>query len=117
MSEEARRKPTGAIIGTALLWLLFNALGTVAVYSVNQLAVMIFAVATSQNRSVEKFFGGVLTGQITALVAGAVWLVAFIWSAEYTIKHIGERHLWRIYAWMIGVELLLIITAWFFKLL
>lgn len=104
-------------IGTALLWLLSCALGLIAIYAVIRLSQMVFALSTSQSmQSVGLYYSTVLTGQIAALVSGGVWLVMVIWSGEYSLRHVGERRLWKIFAWIIGIEVFLIFAAWIFNL-
>jgi len=118
MSTPVKSRQITITITTALAWLLAVVLGLAAIYATYQLSLAVFATATRQDPSTTgQFYTGVLTGQLTALFAGGLWLVAVIWSGEYALKHAGERRVWKIFAWMLGIEVLLILVAWFLNLL
>lgn len=118
MNTEGKRNLLWVRAATVLLWILTCAVGLVAIYSIIRLSVLIFAVVTGQGmQTVGLVYTGVFVGQIAAVVSGGLWLVAAIWSGEYAIKHVGERRLWKVFAWMLGVELFLIFMALFFGLL
>jgi hypothetical protein len=118
MNSQAKPRPISAVLITVVAWLLSLVLGLMAIYAVYQLALTVFALVTRQDlRTISQFYTGVLTGQITAFCSGAVWLAAIIWTGEYALRHVGERRLYKIFAWMIGIEALLILIAWFLNLL
>ena len=42
-----------------------------------------------------------------------VWIAAFIGSAEYHYRHVGQPRSWRLFAWIIGVQLSILLLAVF----
>jgi hypothetical protein len=57
------------------------------------------------------YFAGVLSGQVVTVIAGLVWVMVIIGSGEYLFKHAGQRKAWIILAWLLGIELLIILLG------
>ena len=98
------RTPVYIVIG--LLWLLSAALGFVSVYYFHELAILIYAAFIGKEYSI-----GVLVGQASAIIAALIALGAIIVTGEYHLKHAGQRKSWQILAWMLGIEVLIIVVG------
>ena len=102
------------ILLTILLWLLAAVLGLVAVYYIHELAYVAYAVYLNQvqgKAGVNETFTGVFFGQIAAVVGGITWLGTIIGLTEYQLKHAGEPKAWKVFGWIIGIELLFILVG------
>ena len=52
-----------------------------------------------------------LSGNITAILAGLLWIGVAVGGIEYHFRHVGERKSWRILAWTLGIEAALIVVS------
>ncbi len=93
-------------IATGLLWLATAGLGLAAVYYLHSLSTLIYAILGGR-----EFWVGSLIGQVSALIAGILWLVIIIITGEYYLKHAGEKKTWKIIAYVLGAELLIILIG------
>jgi hypothetical protein len=92
----------------ALLWLVSVAGGMYALYSLSKLAITLYALLG------DTYYAGVLTGQVTAVLAALAFIVMFILTGEYHLKHVGERRSWLLFGWVLAVELLIILAGLIF---
>lgn len=102
------------IILTVLLWLLAAVLGLAAVYYLHEISFVAYALYLSVTKSqvaISENYTGVLIGQITVFVGAIAWLVAIIGLGEYQLKHSGEPKAWKIFGWILGIEILLIVIG------
>lgn len=103
-SGSARRTPV--YILTALLWLATSAIGLSAIYYLHAASILIYDALGGNEYRV-----GVLIGQVTVLVGALLWIASVIVSGEFHLKHAGERKSWVIIAWMLGIELTIVILG------
>jgi hypothetical protein len=92
-----------------LLWLASGALGLYAVYSVSKLTSTVYALVGGS-----RYYNGVLASQLATLLMGFVWIGLFIVTGEFIRKHPGERSSWKVLAWVLGVELVIILLGLLF---
>ena len=59
------------------------------------------------------YWGGVLIRNLSILILAAGWLVLVIGTGEYHRVRVGQRASWRLFAWTIGVEVVILILAFF----
>ena len=93
---------------SGLLWLIGALLGIYTVYSLHNLSGTIYALFGKD------YYTAVVIGQVVAVIFGLAWIVIFIATAEFLIKHSAERFFWRLFAWIFGVELLIILLSLLF---
>jgi hypothetical protein len=105
---EAKNTPLIWQILAALLWLVSVAGGLYALYSLSKLASTIYALFG------DTYYAGVLSGQLIAVLAGLGLIAMFIITGEYHLKHSGERRSWTLFGWVLGVELLIILSGLLF---
>src|SRR5690606_29634972 len=94
-------------IATGLLWLATAGLGLAAVYYLHSLSTLIYAVLGGR-----EFWVGSLIGQVSAVIGGIIWLILIIVTGEYYLKHAGEKKTWKIIAYVLGAELLIILIGY-----
>lgn len=87
------------------LWLVSAGLGLYAVYSVSKLSTTIYALFGKDYNT------GVLIGQVGAVVACAVWIVAVMVMGETLLKPDGKSNIWRLLSWTISIELLIVVLG------
>lgn len=104
--HSSKVKSTSILLLVAVLWLISAILGLIAVYYLRELTILIYALVGSRD-----YYIGVLTSQVVTIVGGLLWVIVIIGTGEYHLKHAGERKSWRIFAWTIGIELLIIALA------
>jgi hypothetical protein len=92
-----------------LLWLASGALGLYAVYSISKLTATVYALLGGN-----RYYNGVLASQVLTLIMAFVWITMFIVTGEYIRKHPGERSSWKLLAWVLGIELLIILLGLLF---
>lgn len=106
-NNTGKTKPLIGQILSVLLWLISAGLGLYAVYSSFRLATSAYALIGKD------YYTGVLAGQVTAVVAGLVWIISVVVGGETLRSHAGESKIYRLLGWMIGIELLLIVLGFF----
>lgn len=107
-STPAKNKPAVVYVLSALAWLAAAGVGLAAIYYLFQAVVGIYIVTGGA----EKGTAGVL--QYGSVLLGAVaWLAAIVFLGEYTLKHPGERGMWKRFAWIFGVEAVIILIGAF----
>lgn len=89
-----------------LLWIACGALGLYAVYSIYKLSSTVYAWLGG-----DKYYIGVLIGQVLTLVMGFAWIAMFIISGEYNRKHAGEIRIFKLFGWILGIELVIILLG------
>lgn len=93
---------------TAIAWLAAAGFGLTAIYYLFQAVVGIYVLTGGADKGV----GGLLQYGSVFLGAG-IWLASIVLIGEYALKHPGERSTWKRFAWIIGVELIIIIIGAF----
>ncbi|MBE0697326.1 MAG: hypothetical protein IH586_10415 [Anaerolineaceae bacterium] len=91
-----------------LLWLASVAGGLYALYSLSKLALTVYALFG------DTYYEGVVTGQVAAIIAALGFIVMFIITGEYHLKHAGERRSWMLFGWVLGIELVIIFAGLLF---
>ncbi len=92
----------------AVLWLVSLAGGLYALYSLSKLGATLYALLDNT------YYAGVFTSQLTAVLAALGFIVMFIVTGEYHLKHVGERRSWILFAWVLGLEAVLILAGLLF---
>ena len=101
------RRPQLQILA-GILWLVSGVMGLYAIYSLYELSSTLYALIG------DKYYVGVLIGQITTAIGGIAWIVSFISLGEYQRKHAGESSVLKFTAWVLGVETVLILLGLIF---
>lgn len=119
MGETPSNEPAASprlLVGVvvAVLWLATAGLGLYAIYQLHALSILAFqAIKGPQNFTPSDFNTGRLISYLVILLGGLGWIAAVILSGEYHLKHAGEAKSWKIIAWSLGVEILIIAVGYF----
>jgi hypothetical protein len=107
--------PVGLQAGLAVfLWLASVVLGGLAIYYLREIALVLFTTFIIRDRNPASFYSEAVT-LITWLtfVVALVLVIYIVGSGEYHLKHFRERSSWLLFAWGLGVELVIIAIALF----
>jgi hypothetical protein len=112
-SERANGLAAGLV--TLVGWLVTCALGIVTIFDVRDivlgLCLRLFAPAVSTS---------LIQAFSTALAAWSMFLwtiilIAYIFgSAEFAYRHVGRPRVWKLFAWVFGLEVMIIAVRWGF---
>ena len=102
--------PVGLQAGLAvILWLASAALGGVAIYYLREIILVLFTTFVVGDRNPAIYYSQAVTlMNWMTFIAAIILLVYIIGSGEYHLKHFRERSSWRLFAWGLGVELVII---------
>jgi len=50
-------------------------------------------------------------GIILLIILAVVWIAVFLGGAEYIYRNIGQPRVWRLFAWIIGVEIAIFLLS------
>jgi hypothetical protein len=94
-------------IVTVLLWLGTALVGLYELFVMRELLYHVYVVLGGRDPGVAAALGvwGVL-------VLALVWIGAFIGGAEYHYQHVGERQSWRLFGWIIAIEVVILVLAY-----
>jgi hypothetical protein len=87
------------------LWLVTIALGIADIYYIRELYFALYA-----RRSFDAA-PALLWGDILVVVAAIVFVGFILWSSEYHRRRYGRLESWKLFAWTLGVELLIPLLA------
>jgi hypothetical protein len=102
---------------TVVLWLVTAVVGLYEIGLSREILVGLFARFSNVSQAGYEAFkqeqlAGTL-GIVLIMILAVVWIIAFIGGAEYLYRRVGQPSAWRLFAWIIGVELAIFILAWF----
>ena len=99
----------GLPVLTGLLWLLTFVLGLQLITSIGYLLSLLFVMAGGSIK-----VAAVINWPLTCVLA--IGLLAFtIFTGEYHRKRVGKPESWRLFAWSIGIEVLILLLHYFFR--
>ncbi len=110
-NEVSRSRKIGLWLLTAVLWVTTVGLGFLAFIAFQDIATTAIGYILSGDPEVDvvQARGWVTTTRnVSTMIAGVLWLIMVIGGMEYHFRHVGQRRSWRIFAWTLGIELLLI---------
>ena len=110
-NEISRSRKIGLWLLTAVLWVATVGLGFLAFIAFQDIATTAvgYILAGDPEVDVVQARGWVTTTRnVSTMIAGVLWLIMVIGGMEYHFRHVGQRRSWRIFAWTLGIELLLI---------
>lgn len=110
-NEVSRSRKIGLWLLTAVLWVTTVGLGFLAFIAFQDIATTAIGYLLSGDPEVDvvQARGWVTTTRnVSTMIAGVLWLIMVIGGMEYHFRHVGQRRSWRIFAWTLGIELLLI---------
>jgi len=96
-----------------ILWLLSIVLGALSIVAVREIALFLFTEFVVRDRTAAYFYSQSVTllNSVTVLLA-IVLVVYVVGSGEYHLKRFGQRSSWRLFAWALGVELVLVLLGY-----
>lgn len=113
-SKEPAASPRALIgVAVAVLWLVTVLLGLFAVYNLHALSMLAFQAIKGHQFTPSDFNTGRLIGYLVIFFGGLGWIATAILSGEYHLKHAGEVKSWKIIAWFLGIEILIIAVGYF----
>ena len=116
MSEEITY-PLGKIgtaVATLVLWAFTAALGMFEILVVRDMVLRVYARFFADDWAYgDDYWGGVALGQVLVVILAIVWIGLIIGAAEYHYKYFGQPKSWRLFARVIGVELAVLVLAFF----
>ncbi len=92
---------------TGLLWLGAAILGLISLLVIRDLSLWVFVSSGSSNA-----WAGAVT-ILVMMISALIYITAVIGGAEYHYKQIGQPSSWKLFAWTIGIELLILILPHF----
>ena len=110
-NEVSRSRKIGLWLLTAVLWVATVGLWFLAFIAFQDIATTAvgYILAGDPEVDVVQARGWVTTTRnVSTMIAGVLWLIMVIGGMEYHFRHVGQRRSWRIFAWTLGIELLLI---------
>lgn len=104
---------------TALLWLGSIGLGMAAIPAARDLLLTLYAWLVSgfgryPNRVENAENAAWAINQIAILVLAVILLAWAVGSGEYLSRRLGQRGTWKLLAWGLGVEVVILLAAYFF---
>ncbi|MBZ0304407.1 MAG: hypothetical protein K8J31_32020 [Anaerolineae bacterium] len=111
------RKRTQQIL-TAILWLMTVALGALAISALIRgidAQVLAYIFKRMQTQEMGPMTASTLSRAVnlaTILIAGLLWIGGVVFAGiGYHSKRVGQPRSYRVFAWTIGVELILIVVG------
>jgi len=100
-----------------VLWLASAAVGIWQIALIREMLFRLIARFSSVSESEYEAFKQAqlasAVGTWLVVILTIVWIAVFIGSAEYHYRHVGEPRSWRLFAWIIGVQLSILLLAVF----
>jgi hypothetical protein len=97
---------------TAILWLATAALGMLCIMYGHDLLVTAIVAGIGQVSPLDdtvRARGTVVTiYNVTFMLLAIIWLAVVVGGADYHFRRVGQPQSWRVFAWVIGVELALL---------
>ena len=90
-----------------LLWILSFGLGLLAIYSLREICLFIFAQFSTS------WAPAAFGVDMIVWVSGIIFLIFLLISTEYHMKHVGQPASWRLFATTLGIEILIAVIAYF----
>ena len=97
-----------------ILWVGTVAFGLLEVAIVHRIFLNIYTLAAGYEEGTEEIFearytiGAVYSFSIVIL--GALWLLFFLISSHYHLKYAGQGRSWRLFAWTVAVQVLILVV-------
>jgi hypothetical protein len=100
-----------------LLWLTSIVLGIVEIVTVRNALLALYAWVVTQSsvtpEQLRSTYGSAMfISQASVFVLALVMVGVAIGTGEYHAKHFGERRSWRLFGWVLGIELLLLLVTY-----
>lgn len=109
-----RKILTGSL--TLLLWLATVALGVYEIATVREALLTLYGwIVTMGDPGPThlrgSYWSAVLFGQVITIVFAMLMVGVVIGGGEYHAKYAGESRSWRLFAWTLGVQLLILFVT------
>lgn len=102
---------------TAGLWLASAGVGFLAFIAIQDIATSAAALALIDDTpeiGIVETHGWITTARNVSTMIGAIlWLAVVVGGMEYHFRHVGERRSYRVFAWTLGIEVVLIAVSTF----
>ncbi len=59
----------------------------------------------------KEYWQAIALGNWALIPLSFIWIAVFIGGAEYHAKHLGQRSSWKLFGWIIAVEVLILVMA------
>lgn len=109
-------KKSTTVLIVIIIWLVTAAVGIWEIVLVRELIFRLlgsFLVAGSTIQAAHQADTASSVGVFVVLVLAVIWIAAFIGSAEYHRRHLGEPTSWRLISRIISVELAIFFLVFF----
>jgi hypothetical protein len=109
MQSQPKIKQIGLSIFAVILWFLTIGMGLQIINSVGYIFALLFVWAGGSTKVAD-----VLAWPLTCIMA--ILMIAFmIFTGEYHRKNVGQAKSWRLFAWSIAVELIILIIHYILR--
>lgn len=101
---------------TLVLWLATAGIGVLAFIAFQDIATtaVAFALTGSTDIGTVEMRGWITTTRnVSAMLGGLLWLAMVVGGVEYHFRHVGQRRSYRVFAWTLGIEVMLIALSVF----
>ncbi len=104
-TSDGAHKPVGWLVRllAVLVWIVTSVFGLVEIYLGRQAFVRMYG-RFSDNIYASSVFGNVVT-----VILALAWLGYVVIAGEYNLRRIETGKGWSLYAWAVGIELLILI--------
>lgn len=100
-----------------VLWLATAGVGFLAFIAIQDIATSAVALALVDNTAeigVVETHGWITTARnVSTIFGGILWLAVVVGGMEYHFRHVGQRRSYRVFAWTLGIEAVLIAISTF----
>jgi hypothetical protein len=100
---------------TAILWLATAAVGFLAFIAIQDIATSVVAFALmgeTVDIGVVETHGWITTARnVSTIIGGLLWLSIVVGGMEYHFRHVGQKRSYRVFAWTLGIEAVLIVIS------
>ena len=97
-----------------VLWAGTSALAFVEILTVREIALRIYAhFAATGGFYGRDYWGGVTLNQLLVWPLAILWIAVVIGGGEYHYKYFGQPRSWKVFGWMISIELTILVLALF----
>ena len=116
MLEEEGLQPSQAWLGLFVfaLWLGTTVVGFLEINTVLTIATRVYTQFWADYGFYgSDYFAGVALRQILVYPLAFLWIAAVIGGGEYHYQRLGQPRSWKIFSWVIAVELSILVLAFF----